>query len=78
MRGSSTQIGERTLFSRNYSFLSLPRVQSAEGLEGEGQNPCGLGEGLAVHADGDASLCEEVLHPWADLEARRWGGQSSG
>ena len=56
MRGSSTQIGERTLFSRNYSFLSVPRVQSAEGLEG-------LGECLAVHADGAASLCEEVLHP---------------
>ena len=63
MRGSSTQIGERTLFSRNYSFLSVPRVQSAEGLEGEGKNPRGLGECLALHAYGAASLCEEVLHP---------------
>ena len=32
MRGSSTQIGERTLFSYEYSFLSVSRVQSADGL----------------------------------------------
>ena len=32
MRGSSTQIGERTLCSYEYSFLSVSRVQSADGL----------------------------------------------
>ena len=76
-RVSSTVTGGLSVVSEE-GGLTVLALQSSEGLEGEGQDSRGLGEGLGDDAVGVAGLREEVLHYGAHLEPQGSGGCSEG